>query len=153
MDREALSTQAAESVRKPHDNISPQRLLELLGLDPKASDGTKVLWILADVAVSFRRIAGALEHQAAAVPTLLDENARWMYRLAEQSVRERPNKPEKIEDPRTRAAILGLGLGERFGLWSLPEALRRERIEAEKAARQAEQDPVGQAAAATAGGY
>lgn len=138
MDRVVLPPEAGDSVRSKPDSIDPRRLLEGLGLKADAGSGDKLTWLMADLAVSFRRIAGALEHQAAGIPTLTDDRSRWMYRVAEQAIREHPRAPEKVEDPRTRCAMLAENLGDRLADYSLPEVTRKAKWAKEKAEREAQ---------------
>lgn len=133
MDRVSLPTAAANSIRT--ENLGANDLLALIGKDNP--DATVWRYLLADVAVSFRRIAGALEHQAASVPSLTDERSRWMYRLAEQAVREHPREPSKVEDQRTRCAMLAENLGDRLADYALSKPERERKWARERAERDA----------------
>lgn len=136
MDRAVLPPEAGDSLRSRSDSLTPAQLLESLGLKADAGSGDKLTWLMADLAVSFRRIAGALEHQAAAVPTLTDDRSRWMFRVAEQAIREHPRQPESVTDQRTRCAMLAENLGDRLADYSLDDATRKAKWAREKAARE-----------------
>jgi len=87
-------------------------------------------------------IAHAQHRQANAIPDLVDERARWMFRMAPHALDAKPRHPDSVKDPRRRVAILALGLGEALDLWSQDDDERKRRIEvekAERAAREAEQ--------------
>lgn len=137
MDRADLPAAAAESIRAATDAIAPQRLLEVLAIKADTPADVASVRVQADLACSFRRIAGALEHLSAAFPSLRDERSRWMYRVAEQSIREHPKSPDSVSDPRTRSSMLAENLGDRFADYALPEAERKAKWAAEKAAREA----------------
>jgi hypothetical protein len=81
--------------------------------------------------------ARALARIAQTYPELKDQRARLGFWLMPASIAQRPNQPEKVKDPRTRAAILCAGFAERFADWLLPEAERRAHFEAQKAEREA----------------
>lgn len=73
------------------------------------------------------RQADALARIASTFPQLSDDRQRWMYRLAPTAVSMRPSDPDKVKDPRSRAAILATGLGDSFEYWALDEDARKAR--------------------------
>lgn len=95
------------------------------------------------IAGALTEIAHAQHRQANAIPELVDERARWMFRVAPHALDAKPRNPESVKDPRARVAILALGLGERLDLWSQTDAERKRRIEVEKAERAAREAEAG----------